>query len=245
MASAQYIKDLEEANRRLTEELKRQQQQAQAQIRAQSAAQESTLRISEEAAQRAFEDSAQAAYLQKMLARKELPELLYRQGYNGGLTESALIRLENQYGQAYSAAGRALSEERAALTVQLMQLQQKEAALLAENEQTYGQKYADLAYTYQRERAKALEEERAAALKAAAQASVSKTASASKKSNKANTASTAATTTQSGKATDILQAGVQHPAIRILRGKEIKKPVLKSTGFFRLLFELYCAVYFI
>ena len=202
MASAQYIKDLEEANRRLTDELKRQQQQAQAQIRAQSAAQESTLRISEEAAQRAFEDSAQAAYLQKMLARKELPELLYRQGYNGGLTESALIRLENQYGQAYSAAGRALSEERAALTVQLMQLQQKEAALLAENEQTYGQKYADLAYTYQRERAKALEEERAAALKAAAQASVSKTASASKKSNKANTASTAATTTQSGKASD-------------------------------------------
>lgn len=202
MASAQYIKDLEEANRRLTEELKRQQQQAQAQIRAQSAAQESTLRISEEAAQRAFEDSAQAAYLQKMLARKELPELLYRQGYNGGLTESALIRLENQYGQAYSAAGRALSEERAALTVQLMQLQQKEAALLAENEQTYGQKYADLAYTYQRERAKALEEERAAALKAAAQESVSKTASASKKSNKANTASTAATTMQSGKASD-------------------------------------------
>ena len=52
MASAQYIKDLEEANRRLTEELKKQQQQAQAQIRAQSAAQESTLRVSEEAAQR-------------------------------------------------------------------------------------------------------------------------------------------------------------------------------------------------
>lgn len=201
MASAQYIKELEEANRRLTEELKKQQQQAQAQIRAQSAAQESTLRVSEEAAQRTFEDSAQTAYLQKMLARKELPELLYRQGYNGGLTESALIRLENQYGQAYSAAGRALSEERAALTAQLMQLQQKEAALLAENERTYGQKYADLAYTYQKERAKALEEERAAALKAAARASVAKTASASKKNNKANAASTAATTT-SGKASD-------------------------------------------
>lgn len=201
MASAQYIKDLEEANRRLTEELKKQQQQAQAQIRAQSAAQESTLRVSEEAAQRTFEDSAQTAYLQKMLARKELPELLYRQGYNGGLTESALIRLENQYGQAYSAAGRALSEERAALTAQLMQLQQKEAALLAENERTYGQKYADLAYTYQRERAKALEEERAAALKAAAQTSATKRASASKKNNKANAASTAATT-QSGKASD-------------------------------------------
>lgn len=200
MASAQYIKDLEEANRRLTEEL-RKQQQAQAQIRAQSAAQESTLRVSEEAAQRTFEDSAQTAYLQKMLARKELPELLYRQGYNGGLTESALIRLENQYGQAYSAAGRALSEERAALTAQLMQLQQKEAALLAENERTYGQKYADLAYTYQRERAKALEEERAAALKAAAQTSATKRASASKKNNKANAASTAATT-QSGKASD-------------------------------------------
>ncbi|MCI5923995.1 MAG: hypothetical protein SOR38_07570 [Oscillospiraceae bacterium] len=201
MASAQYIKDLEEANRRLTEELKKQQQQAQAQIRAQSAAQESTLRVSEEAAQRTFEDSAQTAYLQKMLARKELPELLYRQGYNGGLTESALIRLENQYGQAYSAAGRALSEERAALTAQLMQLQQKEAALLAENERTYGQKYADLAYTYQRERAKALEEERAAALKAAAQTSATKRASALKKNNKANAASTAATT-QSGKASD-------------------------------------------
>lgn len=201
MASAQYIKDLEEANRRLTEELRKQQQQAQAQIRAQSAAQESTLRVSEEAAQRTFEDSAQTAYLQKMLARKELPELLYRQGYNGGLTESALIRLENQYGQAYSAAGRALSEERAALTAQLMQLQQKEAALLAENERTYGQKYADLAYTYQRERAKALEEERAAALKAAAQTSATKRASALKKNNKANAASTAATT-QSGKASD-------------------------------------------
>ena len=201
MASAQYIKDLEEANRRLTEELRKQQQQAQAQIRAQSAAQESTLRVSKEAAQRTFEDSAQTAYLQKMLARKELPELLYRQGYNGGLTESALIRLENQYGQAYSAAGRALSEERAALTAQLMQLQQKEAALLAENERTYGQKYADLAYTYQRERAKALEEERAAALKAAAQTSATKRASASKKNNKANAASTAATT-QSGKASD-------------------------------------------
>ena len=201
MASAQYIKDLEEANRRLTEELKKQQQQAQAQIRAQSAAQESTLRVSEEAAQRTFEDSAQTAYLQKMLARKELPELLYRQGYNGGLTESALIRLENQYGQAYSAAGRALSEERAALTAQLMQLQQKEAALLAENERTYGQKYADLAYTYQRERAKALEEERAAALKAAAQTSATKRASALKENNKANAASTAATT-QSGKASD-------------------------------------------
>ena len=201
MASAQYIKELEEANRRLTEELKKQQQQAQAQIRAQSAAQESTLRVSEEAAQRTFEDSAQTAYLQKMLARKELPELLYRQGYNGGLTESALIRLENQYGQAYSAAGRALSEERAALTAQLMQLQQKEAALLAENERTYGQQYADLAYTSQKERAKALEEERAAALKAAARASVAKTASASKKNNKANAASTAATTT-SGRASD-------------------------------------------
>ena len=201
MASAQYIKDLEEANRRLTEELKKQQQQAQAQIRAQSAAQESTLRVSEEAAQRTFEDSAQTAYLQKMLARKELPELLYRQGYNGGLTESALIRLENQYGQAYSAAGRALSEERAALTAQLMQLQQKEAALLAEHERTYGQKSADLAYTYQRERAKALEEERAAALKAAAQTSATKRASALKKNNKANAASTAATT-QSGKASD-------------------------------------------
>ena len=185
----------------LSRQLKKQQQQAQAQIRAQSAAQESTLRVSEEAAQRTFEDSAQTAYLQKMLARKELPELLYRQGYNGGLTESALIRLENQYGQAYSAAGRALSEERAALTAQLMQLQQKEAALLAENERTYGQKYADLAYTYQRERAKALEEERAAALKAAAQTSATKRASALKKNNKANAASTAATT-QSGKASD-------------------------------------------
>lgn len=201
MASAQYIKDLEEANRRLTEELKKQQQQAQTRIRAQSAAQENALRISEEAAQRAFEDSAQAAYLQKMLARKELPELLYRQGYNGGLTESALIRLENQYGQAYSAAGRTLSEQRAALTAQLMQLQQKEAALLAENERTYGQKYADLAYTYQRERAKALEEERAAALKAAAQASAAKgkAASTSKKSNKTNKTSSTATT-QSSKA---------------------------------------------
>lgn len=112
-----------------------------------------------------------------------------------------MIRLENQYGQAYSAAGRALREERAALTAQLMQLQQKEAALLTENERTYGQKYADLAYTYQRERAKALEEERAAALKAAAQTSATKRASASKKNNKANAASTAATT-QSGKASD-------------------------------------------
>lgn len=204
MASAQYIKDLEEANRRLTEELKKQQQQAQAQIRTQSAAQESALRVSEEAAQRAFEDSAQAAYLQKMLARKELPELLYRQGYNGGLTESALIRLENQYGQAYSAAGRALSEERAALTAQLVQLQQKEAALLAENERTYGQKYADLAYTYQKERARALEEERAAALKAAAQASAAKgkTTSSSGKSRKTTktTSSKTKKTTQSSKA---------------------------------------------
>lgn len=180
MASAQYIRDLEEANRRLTAELEKQKQQSQEQIRRQSAGQQQALAESEAAAQRAYTDMAQAAYLQKMQARRELPELLYRQGYNGGLTESALIRLENQYGQAMNAANRTLADERASLNGKLAEIRRAEAEQLAGNDLAYAKKYADLAYTYQRERAKALEEERAAALKAAAKATA-KTGNASSK----------------------------------------------------------------
>lgn len=180
MASTQYIKDLEEANRQLTAALKKQQKAATEQIRGESKRQQEALAATKQEAEQAFTDSAQAAYLQKMLVRRELPELLYQQGYTGGLTESALIRLENQYGQAYRDANRVYADANAAYRAQLAAIRGDEASQIAESDLKYAQKYADLAYTYQKERAKALEEQRAAALKAAAKASASSKSTAKK-----------------------------------------------------------------
>lgn len=184
MASTQYIKELEEANRQLTAALQKQQQAAAAQIRKESKRQQKALAATKQEAQQTFTDNAQAAYLQKMLARRELPELLYQQGYNGGLTESALIRLENRYGQAYRDATRQYADANAAYNAQLAAIRGEESAQIADSDAAYAKKYADLAYTYQKERAKALEEQRAAALKAAAKASAAKKSSGKTASDK-------------------------------------------------------------
>lgn len=187
MASNQYIKDLEAANRRLTEALKAQQAAAAAQIRSGNERRREALDADKKAAERDYADETQAAYLVKMLARRELPELLYQQGYGGGLTESALVRLENQYGQAIREANRNYASARDALNAQLAAIRGDEADSLAENERYYAQKYADLAYTFEKERAKVLEQQRAAALKAAAKTS-------SKKATAADTVYPAAAT---------------------------------------------------
>lgn len=195
MASTQYIRDLEEANRRLTEAMKAQQASAAEQIRNENKRRRDALAVTRAEAEREHAEETQAAYIVKMLARRELPELLYQQGYGGGLTESALIRLENQYGQAIGTANRNYADARAALNAQLAAIRGDEADALAENERSYAQKYADLAYTFEKERAKLLEQQRAAALKAAAKAtgtqkSTSQTAysaAATKATNRART----------------------------------------------------------
>ena len=174
MASTQYIKDLEAANRRLTEALKAQQTANAEQIKNENKRRHDAVSADKKRAEQDYTDETQAAYLVKMLARRELPELLYQQGYNGGLTESALIRLENQYGQALGTANRNYAQARTALNAQLAAIRGDEADALAANDLAYAKKYADLAYTFEKERAKALEQQRAAALKAAAKAASSK-----------------------------------------------------------------------
>ena len=54
-----------------------------------------------------FNDNVQQAYVQKMQAQRDLPQVLAAQGYNGGLTESSNIALNNQYGNAYNEYKRA------------------------------------------------------------------------------------------------------------------------------------------
>ena len=190
MASNQYIKDLEEANRRLTAAIQEQQALSNQNIRDAAKRREAALAQTKEEAKRVYADSTQAAYLQKMLARRELPELLYQQGYSGGLTESALIRLENQYGQAYRQAEGNYANANAAYNAELAAIRGDEASQLAKSDLDYAKRYAELAYTYQKERAKALEEQRVAALKAAAKAS-----STAKKTTTTTNKSTASTGT--------------------------------------------------
>ncbi|MBR5485163.1 MAG: hypothetical protein IKV41_01470 [Oscillospiraceae bacterium] len=45
-----------------------------------------------------YEDSAAQAYVQNMLSKKNINQQLAAQGLNGGMTESALVKLDTQYG---------------------------------------------------------------------------------------------------------------------------------------------------
>ncbi len=45
-----------------------------------------------------YEDGASQAYVQNMLSQKNLEQLLAAQGLNGGASESAMVRLESEYG---------------------------------------------------------------------------------------------------------------------------------------------------
>lgn len=47
-----------------------------------------------------YQDSASQAYIQNMLAKKNLPGQLAAQGINGGLAESSNVRLDSQYGNS-------------------------------------------------------------------------------------------------------------------------------------------------
>lgn len=58
-----------------------------------------------------YEDAARQAYIQYMQNRKELPEQLARQGIGaGGASESAMVSLANNYGQALSSAKNAQTQ---------------------------------------------------------------------------------------------------------------------------------------
>ena len=58
-----------------------------------------------------YEDAARLAYIQYMQNRKDLPEQLARQGIGaGGASESAMVSLANNYGQALSSAKNAQTQ---------------------------------------------------------------------------------------------------------------------------------------
>lgn len=195
MSTAQYLKDLEAANKQYEEQLRKQQLAAEEQIRLQANTEKQILNQASAEAKKSFEDQAQAAYLQRMMAQKVLAEALAHQGYNGGLTESAYIQLANQYGQAYTQASKLLSKEQNEISGKFQSLLQKEAERLSSSRQSYQKKYADLAFAYQKERARLLEQERAAQLKAAAEAAKkqsSSSKSSSKSPSKPNTSSSSA-----------------------------------------------------
>ncbi len=168
MSTAQYLQDIDEANKKYEEQLRKQQLTAEEQIRLQTNAEKRLLDQARTEAEELFQKRAQTAYLQRMAAQKGLAEALAHQGYNGGLTESAYIQLANQYGQAYTKASELLAKEKSGISEKLQSLLQRESSQLLNSRQNYQKKYADLAFAYQKERARLLERERAAQLKAAA-----------------------------------------------------------------------------
>ena len=199
MSTAQYLKDLEAANKQYEDQLRKQQLAAEEQIRLQTNAEKQLLNQESAEAKKTFEEQAQAAYLQRMMAQKMLTEALAYQGYNGGLTESAYIQLANQYGQAYTQASKLLSQEQNEISGKLQSLLHKKSAQLLSSRQSYEKKYADLAFAYQKERARLLEQERAAQLKAAAEAA-KKQSSSSSSSNKTSSKPSSNTNTSSSNA---------------------------------------------
>ncbi len=101
-----YIGSLESQYQEMLADIRRQQDAEISRIESQYAAAIDELNRQRPQIEQRYEDTAQEAYIQNMLAKRDLPQQLAAQGMTGGLSESSQLALEAAYGNQANAARR-------------------------------------------------------------------------------------------------------------------------------------------
>lgn len=150
--------------------------------------------------QKQNEDAAKQAYISRQVAQRDLPQRMAAMGNSGGLSESSLVALQNQYENQRNAYETQYQEQLSGLDSQVSSVNANLAAALAENEADYaGQlgsardNYQQLLYQMEAAIAQKKAEEEAEAKAAAEAAAAAARASASRKTAGTSTAGAAYT----------------------------------------------------
>lgn len=96
-----------------------------------------------------FGTGAQQAYINKMLAQRDLPQQLASTGIQGGLTESSLLSLENEYSNNYNDLLKERNRSNNEVDLNIANVRANGAAAMAEAAANYQAQMAQLAYQQQ------------------------------------------------------------------------------------------------
>lgn len=99
--------------------------------------------------QKQNEDAAKQAYVSRQVAQRDLPQRMAAMGNSGGLSESSLVALQNQYENQRNAYETQYQEQLSGLDSQVSSVNANLAAALAENEADYAAQLGSARDNYQ------------------------------------------------------------------------------------------------
>lgn len=137
MANSQYYTDTTAYTNQRINDLRNERTAAANRIKAQVQAQVDAINAQRPQLKQQFTDDAQAAYVNNMQAQKDLPQQLAAAGYNGGMSESSRIALDNNYGTNYNKLQTNYNTNLQNLENQIEQIKANGASTLAQSDNDY------------------------------------------------------------------------------------------------------------
>ncbi len=144
----EYLQYLDDRYNSMMDGIRRQQEAAISRIESQYAQAIDGLEQQRPGIEQRYEDTAQEAYIQNMLAKRDLPQQLAAQGMTGGLSESSQLALEADYGNQTNAARRDYDNNITNLENQIGQVRAAQADAVAAAESSYDSMLRDARAEY-------------------------------------------------------------------------------------------------
>lgn len=143
-----YIGSLESQYQEMLSDIRRRQAAEISRIESQYAAVIDELNRQRPQIEQRYEDTAQEAYIQNMLAKRDLPQQLAAQGMTGGLSESSQLALEASYGNQANAARRDYDNNIYDLETQIGNVRSAQADAVAEARAGYNEMLSSARSSY-------------------------------------------------------------------------------------------------
>lgn len=144
----EYLQYIDDRYNSMMDDIRRQQQDAISRIESQYGQAITGLEQQRPAIEQRYEDTAQEAYIENMLAKRDLPQQLAAQGMTGGLSESSQLALEANYGNQTNAARRDYDNNITDLENQIGQVRAAQADAVAAAESNYNTMLQDARAEY-------------------------------------------------------------------------------------------------
>ena len=144
----QYLGDMDTRYQEMVDAIEAQRAQQRARLRAQYDAAVEQLSRQRPGIDQRFEDGAKEAYIENMMAKRDLPQQLSAQGQTGGLAESSQIALEAAYGNQLRDARRERDRELYDLETRIGDIEAAGADALAGADGDYNRMLSDIRSQY-------------------------------------------------------------------------------------------------
>lgn len=144
----EYIAELEAQQAAANASIRRQQAMQEAAIQKQVDLLVSQIEANRPKYQQEYENNAQMAYIQNMLAKRDLPQQLAALGITGGLSESSLLGLDAEYGNALTGYKRDFDNQMTGLDQQIAEARMQGEISAAQAAMEYQQMLADAQESY-------------------------------------------------------------------------------------------------